>query len=183
MRIYLPVTATAVRTLLAGDELPAGPAGLTAFAVTPGLRRWYGEDAPAGAEPPDEEDLEYAACAEAARACLRLLAGEPSAPRRRVVLAVDAPDGAVTVRDDLDRGVVRVAAAVGVSALAALFVDDADAAPTVARAAEAIDAADLGDADAEETVGDAEGFELSWYGPEELATVDGELSGSASADG
>jgi hypothetical protein len=33
---------------------------------------------------------------------------------------------------------------------------------------DAIDAADLGDEDAELTVGDAQDHELAWYGPQEL---------------
>lgn len=177
MRIYVPVTAGAVTALAEGGPVPTTSiAGTTAFAVTPGLRAWYSEDHPRGADDPDEEDLEYVACAEAARACLRLLAADPAAPRRRVVLAVDVPDGDVLVRDDLDRGVVRTSAELTAPQLAALFVDDSEAAATVARAAEVIDAADLGDAAAEQIVGDTEGFELSWFGPSELALVDLDLA-------
>lgn len=177
MRIYIPATATSVTALLDGRPVPTtGPDGITAFAVTPGLRAWYREDQPAGDDAPDDEDLEYVACAEAARAALRLLASDFTAPRRRVVLAVDVRDADLTVHDDLERGVVRTSAVVAPSQLAAVFVDDADAAEAVARAAAAIDAADLGDPSAEETVGDTEGFELSWFGPGELALVDLELS-------
>ena len=177
MRIYVPVTAAAVTALADGRPVPPAAGGeTTAFAVTPGLRAWYGEDHPPGDDAPDQEDLEYAACAEAARAALRLLAADPEAPRRRVVLAVDVHDVDVTVRDDLDRGVVRTSATVSPDRLAAVFVDDADASHAVARAARVIDAADLGDTAAEETVGDTEGFELSWFGPGELALVDLELS-------
>lgn len=177
MRIYIPVTSSAVTDLVEGRPLtPSSVAGTTAFAVTPGLRAWYGEDQPPGADAPDEEDLEYVACSEAARACLRLLAADPDSPRRRVVLAMDVRDDEVAVRDDLDRGVVRTRASLTAAQLAALFVDDTGAVPAVTRAAEVIDAADLGDAEAEETVGDTEGFELSWFGPGELALVDLDLS-------
>lgn len=135
-------------------------AELTAFAVTPGLREWYLDD--------DLEELEYAASREAARASLRLLAADPTAAPRRVVVAADVADDAVTVRDDLDRGVVRVAGPVPLRQVAAAHVDDADAEEAVRAATAAIDAADLGDVDAEATVDDAEGFELAWYATQEL---------------
>jgi hypothetical protein len=158
VRIYLPATSAGLRSLLDDGEL--GPAPLTAFAVTAGLREWYVDD--------DLEALEYAASSEAARASLRLVDADATAARRRVVVALDAPDDQVEVRDDLDRGVVRLAAAVTASHVASVHVDDADAEPAVADAAAAITAADLGDEAAQEKVDDADGFELSWYAPQEL---------------
>jgi len=158
VRIYLPATSAGLRALLDDGEL--GPAPLTAFAVTPGLREWYLDD--------DLEALEYAALSEAARASLRLVDADPTAARRRVVVALDAPDEQVEVRDDLDRGVVRLAAPVTTAQVASLHVDDADAETAVAAAAAAITAADLGDESAQEKVDDADGFELSWYAPQEL---------------
>jgi glycine/D-amino acid oxidase-like deaminating enzyme len=157
--VYVPATAATLRTLVEAGELPDG----TAFAVTAGLREWYVDD--------DLEALEYAAMLEAARASLRLLDAEPAAPRRRVVIAADAPDGAVTVRDDLDRGVVRVDEPIAIAAVCSVHVDDADAADTVAAAAESITAADLGDTEAQDRVDDAEGFELSWYASQEIAAL------------
>lgn len=159
MRVYLPATTTVLAELLATGAL--GPAPLTAFAVTPALREWYLDD--------DAEALEYAATSEAARGSLRLLDAEPTAARRRVVLAADVPDSAVTVRDDLDRGVVYVAEEVPLAAIASVHADDADAEPTVAVAAESIIAADLGDVQAQDRVDDAEGFELAWYANQEIA--------------
>jgi hypothetical protein len=159
MRIYLPATATTLQSLL--DRGAAGPAPLTAFAVTPALREWYLDD--------DAEELEYAAMVEAARGSLRLLDADDAAPRRRVVVAADVPDDAVTVRDDLDRGVVELTVAVPLAAVASVHVDDAAAEATVAAAAEAIIAADLGDDGAQERVDDAEGHELSWYATQEIA--------------
>src|SRR5690349_6669756 len=100
MRIYVPATLTMLRAFSA--ENLVGPAPLTAFAVTPALREWYLDD--------DEEVLEYAAFTQAARAALRLLDNDPLAPRRRVVLSADVPDGDVTFHPDLDRAVVRAAA-------------------------------------------------------------------------
>jgi hypothetical protein len=161
MRVYLPATSTTLQTLL--DSGAVGPPPLTAFAVTPGLREWYVDD--------DPEALEYAAMVEAARGSLRLLDADPAAARRRVVLAVDVPDQAVTVRDELDRGVVEVAEPVPLAAVASAHVDDADAEETVSRAAEAVIAADLGDPASQEEVDDAEGYELSWYANQEIAAL------------
>ena len=161
MRVYVPVTSTMLRSLL--DSGAVGPAPITAFAVTPELREWYVDD--------DSEELEYAATLEAARGSLRLIDSDPRAARRRVVLAADVPDEAVTVRDDLDRGVVRVAVPVPLGAIAAVHADDADAEATVAAAAEAIIAADLGDASSQDAVDDAEGYDLSWYANQEIADL------------
>ncbi|MFN2560955.1 MAG: hypothetical protein ABR571_06640 [Jatrophihabitans sp.] len=161
MRVYLPGTSTILQSLL--ETGAVGPAPLTAFAITPGLREWYVDD--------DPESLEYAAMVEAARGSLRLLDSDRDAARRRVVLAVDVPDGSVAVRDDLDRGVVEVAAPVPLAAVASVHVDDADAQDTVAQAAEAVIAADLGAPGAQEKVDDAEGYELSWYANQEIAAL------------
>lgn len=158
MRVYLPSTTSGLQALL--DSRALGPAPLTAFAVTPGLREWYQDD--------DLEALEYAALSEAARASLRLIQADPTAAARRVVVALDAPDADVEVRDDLDRGVVRVGAQLPITAVVSLHVDDADAEQTVRVAAGAIDAADLADPAAEERVDDAEGFELSWHVVQEI---------------
>jgi Family of unknown function (DUF6912) len=161
MRVYLPATTTMLQSLL--DTGAVGPAPLTAFATTPGLREWYVDD--------DPESLEYAAMVEAARGSLRLLDADPAAARRRVVLAADVPEASVAVRDDLDRGVVQLAEPVPLAAVASVHVDDADAEATVGDAAEAVIAADLGDPGAQEKVDDAEGYELSWYANQEIAAL------------
>jgi hypothetical protein len=160
VRVYLPATATLVRELLERRRLDPP---LTAFAVTPGLREWYVDD--------DLEALEYAAMLEAARASLRLLDADPAAARRRVVIALDASDGDVEVRDDMDRGVVRLNAPVELGAVASVHGKEAHPQAAVAAAADAIVAADLGSAQAQDTVDDAEGFELSWYATQELDEV------------
>jgi hypothetical protein len=160
VRVYLPATATLVQTLVDSGRL-AGP--LTAFAVTAGLREWYADD--------DIETLEYAALLEAARASLRLLDTDEAAVRRRVVIALDSPDASVSVRDDLDRGVVRIEDDVDLAQVASLHIDDAVAEPTVAAAAAAMIAADLGDPSSIDAVDDAEGFELSWYAAQEIDAV------------
>lgn len=165
MRIYLPSSTSGLQTLLDTGEL--GPAPLTAFAVTPALREWYVDD--------ELEELEYAAMNEAARASLRLLDGDLAAARRRVVVALDAPDAEVEIRDDLDRGVVRLQKPVALAQIASVHVDDAEAEAAVAAAAGAIIAADLGDQAAQDRVDDAEGHELSWYATQELADLLGSL--------
>lgn len=162
MRVYLPATLHSLAALQTDGEI--GDAPITGFAVTAGLREWYLDDE-------DIDELEYAAFAEAARASLRVLGSAFGAPSRRVVLSVDVPDAQVEVRDDLDRGVVRISAAVPLAAIAAVHMDDLEAAAAVAAAVAAIDQADLGDEVAQEVVDDAEGFELSWYAPQELAQL------------
>jgi len=158
VRVYLPATSSMLAELAGAGVL--GPAPLTGFAVTPGLREYYLDD--------DIEELEYAAAAEAARAALRLIAVDPTAARRRVVISADVADASVSVRDDLDIGVVRVGVEIPLAWCASVHADDAEAEPTVARAADQVDAADLGDPAAEEAVDDAEGFELSWYATQEI---------------
>ncbi|MEO6885284.1 MAG: hypothetical protein ABI232_03230 [Jatrophihabitantaceae bacterium] len=162
MRIYLPATSVVLRTL--AERGAIGPAPLTAFAVTPGLREWYG----VGAADSDTDELEYAAMSEAARASLRLIDGDESAARRRVVVALDAPAEVAAVRDDLDRGVVVLSAPVGSAQIAAIHVDDTEAESVIGAASSAIVAADLGEQQAQDVVDDAEGFELSWYAIQEL---------------
>lgn len=162
MRIYLPATwPMLARTVKTGSFEPLGG---TAFALTPKLRESYVTG--------DDEELEYAAMNEAARASLRLLAvefglGEDSTPARRVVVAADTDD--VTVRPDLDDAAVRVGGAVPVARIAAVHVDLPEAEHAVREAAGAVDKADLGDLDAEFLVGEAEDHELAWYDPSELA--------------
>jgi hypothetical protein len=162
MRVYVPATWPMLRKLVQNDRLE--PVGGTAFALTPKLRESY----TAG----DEEELEYAALTEAARASLRLLAiefglGEDATPARRVVVAADIEG--VTLRPDLDDGAVRIAGAVPVSAIAAVHVDTEEAEYAVRQAAGAVDQADLGDLDAEFLIGEAEDHELAWYAPAEIA--------------
>jgi hypothetical protein len=108
----------------------------------------------------------------AARASLRLLSvefglGEDATPARRVVVSADLDD--VTLRPDLDDGVVRIAGGVPFESIAAVHVDTEEAGYAVREAAGAVDAADLGDLDAEFLVGEAEDHELAWFDPSEVA--------------
>jgi hypothetical protein len=165
--VYLPATTTVLRTLVDDGRLP-GPH--TAFAVTPALREFYAvSDAEA-----DSEELEYAALLTAARASLRLLDIDPTAARRRVVLAADVPDGAVELEDDpvrdpdADRGTVRVSADIGMRDVASAHIDGADAEDDVRAAVNVVLEADLGSDDAQFVVDQAEGHELAWYATQEI---------------
>ncbi|GAA1023384.1 MULTISPECIES: DUF6912 family protein [Amycolatopsis] len=156
MRVYLPATIAMLRDLEANGEFRARSG--TGFALTPALREAYASGS--------DEELEYAALLDAARASLRLIAAEEKGEPRRAVVSVDVDDA--TLRPDLDAAVVRLAGPVPKSQIAAIHVDSADAEDAVTAAAAVIDAADLGDEDAEFTLGDAEDHELAWYALQEL---------------
>jgi hypothetical protein len=164
--VYLPATTSVLRTLVDEGRL-TGPH--TAFAVTPQLRTFY-EVSDAGA---DLEELEYAALLTAARASLRLLDVDPTAPRRRVVLAADVPDDQVTPMEDphVERGAVRVAADVRMRDVASAHIDGSDAEDDVRAAVAVVLEADLGSEDAQFVVDQAEGHELAWYATQELGPV------------
>jgi hypothetical protein len=165
IQVYVPATLAMLQRLVAEDSLQ--PVNGTAFAVTPTLREAYAEG--------DEDELADVALREAALASLRLLASEEAgetggddqaAPPRRAVLAVEVDD--VTFRPDLDDAVVRLDGPVDMDQVVAAYVDNAGAEEAVAKAIEAIDAADLGDEDADLIVGDAQDHELAWYANQEL---------------
>jgi hypothetical protein len=165
MRVYLPATLTTLAELAKRGELES--AGLTAYAVTPALREWYTEG--------DEEELEYAALTEAARAALRLLGADPLPPRRRVVLAADVPDCAATpIGSPFSQSIgvppasVRLEFTVPLAAIAAIHLDDPAAESVVGAAAVVVGAADTGDDDAQFTVDGVEDYDLMWYGTQEL---------------
>ncbi|WP_327367751.1 DUF6912 family protein [Streptomyces sp. NBC_01217] len=168
MRVYVPLTLPGLAAAHQAGEIGPGP--LTAYAVTPGLREWYVSD--------DIEELEYAALNRAASASLRLIAGNPDAVRRRVVVAVDVPDGAAVADPDrsLDSsslGEVRIASSVALAEAAAVHVDADDAEKDVTAAAAVLGAADLGDDDAQFTVDGAEDHELLWFGIQEIPNLIG----------
>jgi hypothetical protein len=158
VRVYLPVTLAMLQRLVADRSLRA--VNGTAFAVTPTLRESYAEG--------DADELADVALRDAALASLRLLGDDDSRlPPRRAVLVADAED--VTARPDLDDSVVRLAGPIALDDVIAVYVDNADAEKAVLAAIEAVDAADLGDEDAELLVGDAQDHDLAWYAPQELA--------------
>ncbi|MBB5155178.1 DUF6912 family protein [Saccharopolyspora phatthalungensis] len=160
MRVYLPATVPMLRRLV--EEKQLQPLGGTAFALTPALRESYASG--------DTEELEYAAMREATRASLRLIAGDLGAGEkvdlRRVVISADVED--VTLRPDLDYAVVKVSGPVQWQQVAAVHVDATEAEDAVRPAAEVVDAADLGDPDADFILGEAEDHELAWYAPQEV---------------
>ncbi|HLR98304.1 MAG TPA: hypothetical protein VK069_01780 [Mycolicibacillus parakoreensis] len=158
MRVYIPVTLAMLADLVADGALR--PVNGTAFAITPALREAYASGG--------DEELAEVALRDAALASLRLLAGagKGQLPTRRAVLVADADDA--QVRPDLDDAVVRLGAPVALTDVVAAYVDIADAEPAVTAAVAAIDAADLGDEDAELAVGDAQDHDLAWYATQEL---------------
>jgi type II secretory pathway component HofQ len=159
MRVYLPATVEALRALMQTGQV--GPAPLRGYAVTPALREWYVDD--------DPEALEYAALLEAARASLRLLDLDPKAPRRRVVIAVDAPSP--VLRPQVERSAVELPEPVPMRLVAAAHVDAPEAEPAVSAAADAVIEADLGSEDAQFVLDEAEGHELAWYATQEIGPL------------
>ena len=155
----MPVTIRMLEELQREGQLAAVSG--TAFALTPALRESYAVG--------DEEELSYAAMAEAARASLRLLAGELDGEgvlARRAVLSADVPDA--ELRPDLDDAVVRLRQPVQLGNVAAVHVDAAEAEDAVRAAVRVVDAADLGDLDAEFVLGEVADHELAWYATQEL---------------
>ncbi|MFI9273578.1 DUF6912 family protein [Kitasatospora sp. NPDC052896] len=164
MRVYVPTTLTGLAAAHPDGEL----AQSAAYAVTPALREWYVSD--------DLEELEYAALVRAAQSSLRLLAADPAAPRRRVVVALDVPDASVRpfggdeYQDQASLGRVTLAGPVRLAKAAAVHADVADpeVVEDVTQAAAVIEAADAGDDDAQFTVDGAEDHELLWFATQEI---------------
>lgn len=162
MRVYVPLTLPGLAEAQRAGEL--GPAPLRAYAVTPGLREWYVSD--------DLEELEYAALTRAAAASLRMISEDGTAPRKRVVVAVDVDDKAATATPGADEaalGRVALSGAVRLTVAAAVHVDAEEALEDVSAAVAAVPAADGGDEDARSTVEAAEDHELLWFGVQEIA--------------
>ena len=130
--------------------------------MTPTLRESYAEG--------DDDELAEVALREAALASLRLLAA-----RGRTTGLAAAARGAGRRggrRDAPARSRRRGRAAGGTGRASAdviaAYVDNAGAEPAVPAAVEVVDEADLGDEDAELTVGDAQDHDLAWYATQEL---------------
>ncbi|MET0195778.1 hypothetical protein CH289_25555 [Rhodococcus sp. RS1C4] len=166
MRVYVPATVAMLRTLVADGEFH--PVSRTAFAVTPTLREAYSSG--------DDEELAEVAMNEAARASLRLVGAaledegdgvvDGSVVFRRAVIAADVEDP--TLRPDLDDAVVRLKEPLRMSEVASVHVDLEGAESAVEKAVGVVDAADMGDPDAEFVLGDAEDHALAWYATQEL---------------
>jgi hypothetical protein len=142
-RIYLPATVSMLARLAESGELrPDRPVHM----VTAWLRR----EAPGA----DVEDLEYTAFDDAALASAGLLAGE--APRR-VVISADVPEDRLAERGDSTEA--DFDGSVKLKKVAAIHVDDVDAATLIAKAFETGQSLDASALD--EHV-------LDWYAPSEL---------------
>ncbi|KIH99319.1 hypothetical protein LP52_08105 [Streptomonospora alba] len=150
MRIYLPSTFPGLAAVLDEGEISGPP--LTAYAVT---ERLAGPDTA-----DDDEELEYEALRGAAAASLRMLSADPSAPRRRAVLAAEAPDAVIgpPPSGSDHPAAVTLTGTVPRKRIAAVHVDAPGAEEAVAAAA-----AGTGPQD------DAlEEHELLWYATQEL---------------
>lgn len=159
-RVFVPATVPGLRAWLAAGSLPVSQA----HAVTPRLRAALPEA--------NEEELEYLAMQDAADACLRLLAEDPGAARRRLLLAGDLPVASTVSPPAGDEPLTMVRIGVAgrprMSDMVSLLVDDADACDAVARACELLagDPAELAQA-----LDDLAGFDMMWFDISELDTV------------
>jgi hypothetical protein len=174
VRVYLPSTLPDLsgRVRLDATGRPAdtravvADAGSLGFAVTAGLREWYREG--------DVEELEYVALTHAARGSLRLIASSGAVgAQRRVVLAVDVSDADVVAAPHIDVAAVRIGPAVLLDSVAAVHVDDPQAAADVEAAARLVEAADAGDDDARFALDGLDDHELQWYATQELGPLVG----------
>ncbi|MFK4087700.1 DUF6912 family protein [Kribbella sp. NPDC020789] len=159
MRVYIPSTLRLLDDACHAGEF--GPPPLTVYAVTPALREWYVEG--------DDEELEYAAMAQAARASVGLLADDPGTPRRRVVVSADV--SAVPPADgsaELGDARLELQVVVPWRSVAAVHLDETRAAATVGKAAELWAAAQDGDDDALFALDSCEGEDLMWYATQEI---------------
>ncbi len=173
MRIYLPATLDeldAVTVTADAARWTVAPRG--AHAVTAALTRALPDE--------DEEGLEYAAALEAADDSLALVASRPDAPRQRLVVTLEVPDGAVQAvgaedPDDEDApapSAVEVLRTVPDVAIVCVHVDEPEAVADVEAVLAAADD-DGPDADAAldaaiERVGERD---LLWYDWSELKDV------------
>ncbi|MDN8606044.1 hypothetical protein Q0N48_08565 [Corynebacterium ureicelerivorans] len=161
MRVYLPATFGMLASLEENKLIHARNGW--AFAATDALHDFFTSG--------DEEEIEAFAFDDAALASIRLLAigDEERRPHRRVVISADVADA--TADPEMGESVVRLAGPVKLEDVAAIHVDIAEAEQATAKAIEVVDAADLGDEDAELTVGDAQDNYMAFYDPSELPVL------------
>jgi hypothetical protein len=95
---------------------------------------------------------------------------DPTAARRRVVIAADVPDAQVSAIDDADtdRGAATVEGDIRLRDVASAHIDGTDAEDDVRAAVNVVLEADLGSEDAQFAVDQAEGHELAWYATQEI---------------
>mgnify|MGYP001757929336 FL=1 len=152
MRVYIPATFAMLKELDAEGTIHARSGW--GFAATPALVEFFTSG--------DEEEIEAVAFDDAALASLRLLAigDEPDFPHRRVVISADVD---AVPQPDMGESVVKLSETINREDVAAIHVDIAAAEEATKKATELIDAADLGDQDAELAVGDAQDNYLAFY--------------------
>jgi hypothetical protein len=164
-RVYVPTTlvglarAQKLGTLDDAEDSSAANSRLLAHAVTGAVREWYLEG--------NLEELEYSAMIDAAESSLRLLALEPLAPRRRVVVAVDVPETAVSPGGE-HRSSVRITGPIELSRVVSVHVDEVESQDTIVAAVDALAAAADGDDDARFQLDEAEACDLLWYDISEI---------------
>lgn len=165
-RVYVPTTLLGLaraqkQGTLDDAEEAETPVGrqLPAHAVTGAVREWYLEG--------NLEELEYSALIDAAESSLRLLALQPEAPRRRVVVAIDVPESLVAPGGE-HRSSVRIAGPVALSRVVSVHVDEVDSEPTIVAAVDALAAAADGDDEARFQLDEAEACDLLWYDISEI---------------
>jgi len=155
VRVYLPATLDALRTLARDGVWSPGRPGHT---VTAGLRH---------ADPDgDRDSWEFEAFCDAAVASLRLLLARPdAAPDRRVVVSADVDDAGVQpAAEPTVASAVTVQRAVHLDDVAAVHLDGQEATELLRRAR----AGETGQTLAEEALSEVA---LEWYDPSELDVV------------
>ena len=157
MRVYIPATFGMLEALNDTGVLHARNGW--GFAATPALTEFFTSG--------DQEEIEAIAFDDAALASIRLLAigDEERFPHRRVVVSADVE---ASGEPDMGESVVKVAGPVELKDVSAVHVDVREAEEATAKAIKCIDAADLGDEDAELTVGDAQDLYMAFFDPSEL---------------
>jgi len=149
VRVYLPVT---LDELQQSSPVLLGPR--PGHAVTSALRALWPDE--------DEEGWEYAAQAGAGDGSVALLGGRPDAPRLRVVVAADVPDGCVRAPEDAAvPSAVEVVCEVTLAQVVSVHVDEPAAAADVTAAA-------AGDEAALERLDERD---LLWYDVTEIADI------------
>lgn len=157
MRVYIPATFAMLESLNADGVLHARNGW--GFAATPELTEFFTSG--------DQEEIEAIAFDDAALASIRLLAigDEERFPHRRVVVSADVE---ATGEPDMGESVVKVVGPVELKDIAAVHVDVREAEEATEKAVSLVDAADLGDEDAELAVGDAQDNYMAFFDPSEL---------------
>ncbi len=161
MRVYIPATFGMLASLQENGLIHARNGW--AFAATTALHDFFTSG--------DEEEIEAVAFDDAALASIRLLTigDEEKFPHRRVVISADVDATGAAEDPEMGESVVKLSGPVELEQVAAIHVDIAEAEEATAKAIEVVDAADLGDEDAELAVGDAQDNYMAFYDPSELA--------------